>query len=84
MKSYKINVIIDFINQSVKSILHEGKSFIIWILIRGRYKKLSICSDPPKYFASLLFNKPETLINKSERTQAKMFLFRSIYGKNNP
>lgn len=84
MKYYKINLIIDFIKRLVKSILHNGTSYLIMILLKNRYKKLSLCNDPFKYFAGILYNKPETLITLTERTQAKLFLFMSVYGKNNP
>jgi len=65
----------------VKSILHNVVSYILWKVIVFRYKMLSVSHDPYKYFGSVLFNKSEKMITKSDRAQSKLVLFRSIYGK---
>jgi len=78
----KINFIFDFNIYMVRSILHNVGSYILCKIIMFRYKTLSISHDPHKYFGSVLFNKSEKLITKSDRTQAKIILFKSIYGKN--
>ena len=65
----------------VKSILHNAVSYILWRVIFFRYKMLSISHDPYKYFGSVMFNKFEKMITKSDRTQAKLILFRCVYGK---
>lgn len=77
----KINFIFDFNVYMVRSILHNVGSYILCKIMLFRYKTLSMSHDPHKYFASVMFNKSEKMITKSDRSQAMLVLFRSVYGK---
>jgi hypothetical protein len=80
----KIKNIFDFIISMVRSILHNVQSYITWEILTLRYKILSVYGDPHKYFASIIFKKAESRVTKADRSQAKVILFNSIYGKNKP